>query len=74
MVERRAGRHFGALDDLAHALSLHFEGAVVAIGVVAPAAEEDVGCPGAAGEALVGVITVVAEAPEVVARAQAWSP
>ena len=32
MVEGRARRHFRALHDLAHAFSLHFEGAVMRLG------------------------------------------
>jgi hypothetical protein len=54
------------LDALAQAHALHLERAVVAIGVVAGAAEQRLAHGGAAGHAGLGVVALAAVAPEVV--------
>src|SRR4051812_36907997 len=65
MVEGGAGRHFRALHDLAHAFSLHFEGAMVAVRIVTGATEEHEAGPRAAGAAFVGVVAGATVAPQV---------
>src|SRR4051812_43528318 len=68
MVEGVARRALAQHHALAPASALHFQRAMMAIGVVAGLAEQAVRHPGAAAHALGGVVAVAAVTPQVVQR------
>ena len=69
MIEREPRRRLDAHEAFAEPLALMFERAVMAVRIIPRLAEEDVRRPGASRAALVGVVTALAEAPEIIRRA-----
>jgi hypothetical protein len=65
IIERCTRRHLGLHQALTLAAGGHFEGAVMAIGIVARLAEKNVARPSAAREAFLGVVTGATEPPQV---------